>query len=73
VINFAVSEGLLFVTLMCFVLALGATGGDVPVLPVLGVALGFAIGAPILAYPFAASTWAAIELIMHSSRPHDRS
>jgi uncharacterized protein (DUF983 family) len=68
VINFAVSEGLMFVLLMGYILSLGATGGDVPVLPVLAVALTFAIVAPLAFYPFAASTWAAIELIMDPSR-----
>lgn len=68
VVNFAVSEGLMFVVLMSYILALGATGGDVPVLPVLAVALTFAIGAPLVFYPFAASTWAAIELIMDPAR-----
>jgi Protein of unknown function (DUF983) len=72
VINFAVSEGLLFLTLMGFIITMGASGGDVPVLPVLAVALGLAVGAPILAYPFAASTWSAIELVMHAGRADDR-
>jgi hypothetical protein len=65
VFNFAIIEGLLFVGLMAYILAMGSTGGTVPVLPVLAVGVTFAIGAPVVFYPFAASTWAAIELAMH--------
>jgi hypothetical protein len=68
VLNFAISEGLLFVTLMAYIVAMGATGGDVPVAPVLAVGLVFAIGAPIAFYPFSAGMWAAAELIMHPDR-----
>src|SRR5918994_3526449 len=68
VLNFAISEGLLFVTLMAYIVAMGATGGDVPVAPVLAVGLMFAIGAPIAFYPFSAGAWAAAELIMHQDR-----
>jgi uncharacterized protein (DUF983 family) len=68
VVNFAVSEGLLFITLMGYIIALGATGGDVPVIPVLVVTLTLAIVAPIVCYPFAASAWAAIEYAMHADR-----
>jgi hypothetical protein len=65
VFNFAIIEALLFVGLMAYILAMGTTGGTVPVLPVLAVGIAFAIGAPIVFYPFAASIWAAIELAMH--------
>jgi uncharacterized protein (DUF983 family) len=68
VLNFAVSEGLLFVTLMAYIVAMGATGGTVPVAAVLAVGAVCAIGAPIVLYPFAAGTWAAAELIMHPER-----
>ena len=68
VINFAVSEGLLFIVLMGYVITLGASGGDVPVLPVLLAALGFAVVAPVVVYPFAAATWSATELVMHPER-----
>ena len=68
VVNFAVSEGLLFVALMAYVIAMGASGGDVPLLPVLGTGLLVAVGAPIAFYPFAAGAWAAIELVMDPAR-----
>ncbi|MGH9031436.1 MAG: hypothetical protein ACRDZV_04840 [Acidimicrobiia bacterium] len=67
-LNFAVSEGLLFVTLMAYIVAMGATSGTVPIVPVLAVGLVLAIGAPIAFYPFSAGTWAAAELIMHPER-----
>jgi len=65
VLNFAVSEGLLFVTLMAYIVGMAATGGTVPIVPVLVVGGLFAIGAPIAFYPFSAGAWAAAELIMH--------
>lgn len=68
VLNFAISEGLLFVTLMAYIVAMGATGGAVPIVPVLAVGFVFAIGAPIAFYPFSAGAWAAAELIMHPER-----
>lgn len=68
VLNFAISEGLLFVTLMAYIVAMGATGGTVPIVPVLAVGAVFAIGAPIAFYPFSAGAWAAAELIMHPER-----
>jgi hypothetical protein len=68
VFNFAIVEGLLFVGLMAYILAMGTTGGTVPVLLVLAVGIAFAIGASVVFYPFAASTWAAIELAMHPPR-----
>lgn len=71
VLNFAVSEGLLFLTLIAYVVAMGATGGTVPVVPVLAVGGVVALGAPIVFYPFAAGTWAAAELIMHPARAVD--
>ena len=73
VVNFAVCEGLLFILLFSYILALGATGGDIPVIPVLSVALAFAVLSPILVYPLAASTWSAAELIMHPREAPGRS
>src|SRR5574341_1273571 len=68
VLNFAVSEGLLFLTLLGYVFAMASTSGDVPLLPVFAVGGCVAVLAPLVFYPFAASTWAAIELIMDRSR-----
>ncbi|MBA2327663.1 MAG: DUF983 domain-containing protein [Actinobacteria bacterium] len=72
VLNFAVSEGLLFLTLIGYIFAMAATGGDVPLLPVFAVGLVVALGGPLVFYPFAASTWAAVELIMDPSRAISR-
>jgi len=72
VLNFAVSEGLLFLTLLGYIFAMAATGGDVPLVPVFVVGGAVAVLAPLVFYPFAASTWAAIELIMDRSRAQRR-
>ncbi|HEX6311552.1 MAG TPA: hypothetical protein VF152_07970 [Acidimicrobiia bacterium] len=68
VVNFAISEGLLFLTLFAYVVAMGATDGAVPVLPVLIVGLVFAVGAPVVFYPFSAGLWAGAVLVMHPER-----
>jgi uncharacterized protein (DUF983 family) len=72
VLNFAVSEGLLFLTLLAYIFAMAATGGDVPLVPVFLVGGCVAVLAPLVFYPFAASTWAAIELIMNGARARRR-
>jgi hypothetical protein len=68
VLNFAVSEGLLFLTLLGYVFAMGATGGEVPLLPVFAIGGAVALLAPLVFYPFAAALWAAAELIMEPAR-----
>ena len=72
VLNFAVSEGLLFLTLVAYIFVMAASGGDVPLLPVFAIGLTVALGAPLVFYPFAAATWAAIELIMDPARAISR-
>ncbi len=62
-INFAITEGFVFVAIMVFVFVKDANR-DVSVLPVLAVALTFAVVAPLLAYPFARTIWSAIDLAM---------
>ncbi|MGQ0804935.1 MAG: DUF983 domain-containing protein [Actinomycetota bacterium] len=68
VLNFAVSKGLLFLTLVAYIFAMAATGGGVPLLPAFAAGLVVALGGPLVFYPFAASTWAAVELIMDPTR-----
>jgi uncharacterized protein (DUF983 family) len=68
-VNFAVTEGLLFVALMAFVVVRGVAGINVPLLPLIGVGVAAAVLAPILFYPFAASTWAAIDLALRPLEP----
>ena len=67
-VNIAVTESLMFVVLMVYVLWRGISGTDAPLWPFLVGCAGFAILAPIAFYPFATSTWAAMDLLM---RPLD--
>ena len=64
-INFAITEGLLFIAVMGFVLVVANTEGTGPglTLPVT-IGLTVAIIAPILFYPFARTIWSAIDLSM---------
>jgi uncharacterized protein (DUF983 family) len=67
-LNFGVTEAFMFVVLMAYVLWRGISGSHAAVWP-LAVGCGvFAIVAPIVFYPIAASTWAAIDLL---TRPLD--
>lgn len=68
-VNFAVTEGLMFLALMAYILwRAGAEAGG-PLWPVLTTCLGFAVLAPVVYYPFAAATWAAIDLVLRPLEP----
>lgn len=62
-INLCVTEGAVFVVLMGYVLWRANGGAEGLVLP-LGAALVLSLVLPILFYPFARTTWAAIDLAM---------
>jgi uncharacterized protein (DUF983 family) len=67
-INFAVTEGLLFVVMMALIVVL-SRNPDTAIAPILLVALGAAIVAPIAFYPHARTTWAALDLAMRPLEP----
>jgi uncharacterized protein (DUF983 family) len=68
-VNFAVTESLMFVVLMVYVLWRGVTGTETPLLPFLAGCVVFAVAAPVVFYPFAATTWAAMDLLMRPLDP----
>ncbi|MCU1354541.1 MAG: hypothetical protein JWM05_3750 [Acidimicrobiales bacterium] len=70
-INFAVTEVLVFVSLMAYVLVLASSTGAVSIVPVLAVGLVFAVLAPIAFYPFSRTVWFAIHLAMAPLDPHE--
>ncbi len=70
-VNFAVTEGAMFVVLMAFILVRAGADSSGPLWPVLAGSLGFAVVAPIVFYPFAASTWAAIDLVLRPLEPDE--
>jgi uncharacterized protein (DUF983 family) len=67
-INLAVTEGILLLSLFGYIFLLAATGGDVPVVPVMVVCFTLAVVLPVLFYPFARTIWAAIDLALHRER-----
>jgi hypothetical protein len=68
-VNFAATEALMFLVLMAYALWRGITGTDAPLWPFLVGCITFAVVAPIVFYPFAASTWAAVDLVMRPLDP----
>jgi uncharacterized protein (DUF983 family) len=70
-INFAVTEGLMWLSLMAYILWRAGTDPDAALWPVLTACLGFAVLAPIAFYPFATSTWAALDLVLRPLEPDE--
>jgi uncharacterized protein (DUF983 family) len=68
-VNFAVTIGLLFVVMMVWIVWRGTTGSAGPLTPMLAVCVGLAVAVPVAGYPFAASTWAALDLAMRPLDP----
>jgi hypothetical protein len=64
VVNFGVTEGLLLVLLMTYVLVQANRASGVPVLPVVIATVAAAVVMPLVFYPFARTIWVAIELMM---------
>ena len=62
-INFAITEGLLFILMMVFIAILNADN-EANQAPILAVGIALAILGPTLFYPFARTIWSAIDLGM---------
>jgi hypothetical protein len=71
VVNFGVTETLLLVVLMAYVIVQANADGDVPLLPVIGAAVAAAVAMPLFFYPFARTIWVAIELAMRPLDPDE--
>lgn len=70
-INFSVALGLMFVALMVFVLHRAISGSNGPLWPILTVCGAFAVLGPVLLYPIATTTWAALDLAARPLEPHE--
>lgn len=70
-INICACEGFILVPLLIYVVWRGATDSNGPLWPVLTACVGFAVVAPIVAYPFAATTWAALDLVLRPLEPDE--
>ena len=64
VVNFGVTEGLLLVLLMTYVLVQANAADGVPVLPVVLAAVAAAVLMPLAFYPLSRTIWVAVELVM---------
>ncbi|TML86335.1 MAG: DUF983 domain-containing protein [Actinobacteria bacterium] len=64
VVNFAVTEGLLLVLLMAYVLVQANASDGVPVLPVVLATVSAAVLMPLVFYPVSRTIWVAVELVM---------
>jgi hypothetical protein len=62
-INFAITEGFLFVVVIGFLFAKNANS-DASVVPPLIIGAVFAIVAPMVFYPYSRTIWSAIDLAM---------
>ncbi|HEY2813903.1 MAG TPA: DUF983 domain-containing protein [Acidimicrobiales bacterium] len=67
-VNYAVTGVLLVIEIFAFLLWAAANDGDVSLVPWLLVGAAIAILGPLLLYPFAKSTWAAVDF---AARPLD--
>ena len=68
-VNFGVTEGLMFLALMAYVFLRSASETGGPLWPVLTTCVGFAVVAPVAYYPFATTTWAALDLVLRPLEP----
>ena len=64
VVNFGVTESLLLVLLMAYVLLQANDSDGVPVLPVVVAAVAAAVLMPLAFYPLSRTIWVAVELVM---------
>jgi len=68
VVNLAVTEGLLVVALLAYVLR-AVSDPATPSAPVVAAAVVFAVAAPLAFFPFSRTIWAAIDLAMRPVPP----
>lgn len=70
-VNFGVTIALMWVVIMGYVLWRAGTDADSGLTPILVVAVGIAVGVPAVFYPFAATTWAALDLVLRPLEPDE--
>ena len=70
-VNFTVTIGLMWVLLMTFIIWRVGSDANSALWPILLLCLAVAIVVPVVAYPFAAATWAALDLVMRPLEPDE--
>ena len=70
-VNYAVTAVILVTLIMGAVLFIAIGDVQVPILPVLGAGFVIAIAVPVLFYPFAVTTWAALDVLLRPLEPDE--
>jgi hypothetical protein len=70
-VNFTVTLFLMWVVIMAWVVWRAGAGSGGTLWPMLLICLSLAVAVPVLAYPFAATTWAALDLVMRPLEPDE--
>jgi uncharacterized protein (DUF983 family) len=70
-VNYAVTAVILVTLIMGSVLFIAIGDVEVPILPVLAAGFVIAIAVPVLFYPFAITTWAALDLMLRPLEPDE--
>jgi uncharacterized protein (DUF983 family) len=70
-VNFTVTIFLMWVVLMTYIIWRAGTGSDDALWPIMVICVAIGLFVPIVAYPFAAATWAALDLVMRPLEPDE--
>lgn len=70
-VNFGVTLAVMWVVIMGYVVWRAGTDAGGGLLPVLVVLVGIALALPVVYYPFAATTWAALDLVLRPLEPDE--
>jgi uncharacterized protein (DUF983 family) len=70
-VNYAVTAVILVTLIMGAVLFIAIGDVQLPIIPVLAAGFAISIAVPILFYPFAVTTWAAIDLLLRPLEPSE--
>jgi uncharacterized protein (DUF983 family) len=70
-VNYSVTAVVLVTLIMGAVFFIAIGDVQVPILPVIGAGFVIAIAVPVLFYPFAVTTWAAIDLLARPLEPDE--
>lgn len=70
-VNFGMTIALMWLVLMGYVLWRAGTDAKGSLVPILLVAVGIGLLTPIVYYPYAATTWAALDLVLRPLEPEE--
>jgi hypothetical protein len=70
-VNFGLTITLMWLVIMAYVLWRAGTDSDSSLVPILVVSVGIALLTPVVYYPYAATTWAALDLVLRPLEPDE--